>query len=197
MELLDGPSLQDLIGAGEVPVGAAVQMARCLAQTLHYIHGRGIVHRDLKPANVLLDRGRRLVVIDFGLAKFLDAPLALTQAGMILGTPGYLAPEQVEDGWGPVGPASDVYAVGAVLYALLTGHAPYEGRTALRTILQVIGAEPPIAARRLRPQVTDALDRICMRCLYKRPSERYPSARALVDALSRLGGEQGRGRQPA
>jgi serine/threonine protein kinase len=197
MELLNGPSLQDLLGAGDVPVGSAVRIARCLARTLHYIHGRGLVHRDLKPANLLLDQGRRLVVIDFGLAKFLDAPSALTQAGAIMGTPGYLAPEQVEDVWGPVGPASDVYAVGAVLYALLTGRAPYEESTPLRTILRVIGAELPLSARCLRPQVPEALDRVCMKCLCKRPSGRYPSALALVDALSRLGGQQGRGGQPA
>jgi serine/threonine protein kinase len=186
MEYIDGPSLETLIQKGRIAIPSAVQVIIGVGQAVHFAHTRGIVHRDLKPANIMIDRGTRAVVTDFGIAKFVGRPAALTQEGTIMGTPAYMAPEQAGEAVDEVGPWSDVYSLGAILYALLTNRVPYDEGTALRTILKVIGPDMPPTPRSLRPKIPEDLERICWKCLSKQPRERYASAQALVDDLRRF-----------
>src|SRR5262249_57202187 len=116
----------------------AVSLITIVGEAIQFAHTKGIIHRDLKPANIMIDRFRRPVVMDFGIAKFVGKSSALTHQGTIMGTPAFMAPEQAGDTLGPVGPPSDVYALGAILYMLLTGKPPYDGPTPLSTILKVV-----------------------------------------------------------
>jgi serine/threonine protein kinase len=186
MEHIEGGSLEALLQKGPVPVGAAVTLLIAVTEAVHYAHSKGVIHRDLKPANVMIDALRRPVVMDFGIAKFVGKSSALTQQGAIMGTPAYMPPEQAGEEFAQVGPHSDVYSLGAILYTLLAGKPPYEAETALRTILKVIGPEMPPPVRSLRPEVPAALERICMKCLNKQPADRFPTARALADELRRF-----------
>jgi serine/threonine protein kinase len=140
----------------------------------------------LKPANILLDGQDRPVLIDFGLVKHLDEPAGLTRQGEVLGTPAYMAPEQAGDDPSQVGPASDVYALGAILYTLLTRRVPYDAGSSLATILKVVGPELPPPVRSLRPDVPEDLERICMVCLSKQPADRYATADDLAEELRRF-----------
>ena len=186
MELIDGQSLEALLSERTIPVSWAVSFLIVVTEAVHYAHTKGIVHRDLKPANVMIDQRRRPIVMDFGLAKFLGKRSGLTQEGAILGTPAYMSPEQADGDPAQVGPASDVYSLGAILYTLLTGRPAYDECTPLKTILKVIATDPPPPVRGLRPDVPPALERICLKCLSKRPADRYPSAQALADDLRRF-----------
>jgi serine/threonine-protein kinase len=186
MEHIDGCTLEALLQKGPVPIGGAVNLLIAVTEAVHYAHGKGIIHRDLKPANVMIDAFRRPVVMDFGIAKFVGKSSVLTQQGAILGTPAYMPPEQAGEEFAQVGPHSDVYSLGAILYTLLTGKVPYEAETTMRTILRVVGPEMPPPVRSLRPEVPAALERICMKCLNKQPADRYPTARALADELRRF-----------
>jgi serine/threonine protein kinase len=186
MEHIDGGSLETLLQKGPVPIAAAVNLLIVVTEAVHYAHSKGIIHRDLKPGNIMIDALRRPVVMDFGIAKFVGKSSGLTQEGAILGTPAYMPPEQAGEELAQVGPHSDVYALGAILYTLLTAKAPYEAETKLRTVLKVIGPEMPPPVRSLRPEVPAALERICMKCLNKRPADRFPTARALADELRRF-----------
>jgi serine/threonine protein kinase len=186
MEHIDGGSLETLLQKGPVPIGGAVSLLIVVTEAVHYAHSKGIIHRDLKPANVMIDAFRRPVVMDFGIAKFVGKSSGLTQEGAIIGTPAYMPPEQAGSEFAEVGPHSDVYSLGAILYTLLAGQVPYEGETKLRTILKVVGPEMPPPVRSLRPEVPAALERVCMKCLNKQPADRYPTARALADELRRF-----------
>jgi serine/threonine-protein kinase len=187
MEFIDGQTLEAVIKEKHpVPVAWATSLMMVVGEAIQHAHAKGIVHRDLKPGNIMIDRFRRPVVMDFGIAKYLGQASSLTQQGTIMGTPAFMAPEQASEDFVPVGPHSDVYALGAILYMLLTGKPPYEGSTPLSTILKVIEPTPPVPVRTLRPDVPAELERICMRCLGKRPAERLPSAQALVDELRRF-----------
>ncbi len=147
------------------------------------------MHRDLKPANILLDKNGNPRVTDFGLAKKLKEDSGLTGSGQIMGTPSYMPPEQAGGKRGDVGPAADVYALGATLYALVTGRPPFQAASPMDTLLQVLGQEA-VPVRQLNPAVPRDLETICLRCLEKEPGKRYASALALAGDLARyLSGE--------
>jgi hypothetical protein len=160
-------------------------------------HQEGIVHRDLKPANILLTRNGTAKVTDFGLAKLLGSDAGRTQTGAVLGTPSYMAPEQAGGKTKEIGPATDLYALGAILYELLTGRPPFLAPTAVDTIMKVV-SEPPLAPRVLQPKVPRDLETVCLKCLEKDPRKRYASAEVLADDLQRyLGGYAVLARRPS
>jgi eukaryotic-like serine/threonine-protein kinase len=183
MEYIDGRSLESYIQKRNTTVAAAVSVMVVVADAVHYAHTKGIVHRDLKPANIMIDRTKRPVVMDFGIAKFVGKSSSLTQQGVVMGTPAYMAPEQAAGAPEEVGPHSDVYSLGAILYTLLAGRAPYEEETALKTVLKVIGLELPVSLRKLRPEVPKQLDGIVMKCLAKKPADRCATAQEFANEL--------------
>jgi serine/threonine-protein kinase len=152
-----------------------------LAQAVHAAHGKGVIHRDLKPGNVLLGEDGSPKVSDFGLAKQVEEA-GRTQTGAVLGTPSYMAPEQARGDPRRLGPAADVYALGAVLYECLTGRPPFRAPTPLETLEQVLGQEP-VPPRRLQPTLPRDLETVTLKCLQKDPHRRYPSARHLAEDL--------------
>jgi serine/threonine protein kinase len=157
-----------------------------VAQALHHAHERGVLHRDLKPSNVLLDASGEPNLTDFGLAKRLEGPSAseLTRSGAILGTPAYMAPEHASGQRGDVTTATDVHGLGALLYALLIGHAPFRGESVADTLLQV-REHAPKPIRKSNANVPRDLETICMRCLEREPRRRYDSADAVAEELER------------
>jgi serine/threonine-protein kinase len=183
LEFCPGGSLDRKLGGTPLPADEAARLAETLARAIEAAHRAQVVHRDLKPANVLLTAEGEPKVTDFGLAKKLDVQ-GQTQSGAVMGTPSYMAPEQA-GGQKDLGPAADVYALGAVLYKLLTGRPPFKAATALDTILQVVNEEP-VPPQRLHSKVPRDLETICLKCLQKQPGRRYVSAEALADDLHRF-----------
>jgi WD40 repeat protein len=185
LEYVEGGSLAQKLAGAPWPARKAVELVQTLARALHAAHERGIVHRDLKPANVLLTADGTPKVTDFGLAKRLDTPADQTRSGAVLGTPTYMAPEQAQGRTREIGPRTDVYALGAILYECLTGRPPFLAETSLDTVLQVIHAEP-VPPSRLRPKVPRELETVCLKCLEKDPRRRYDTALDLAEDLRRF-----------
>lgn len=190
MDFLGGGSLANLNRDQPVASRRAAEIVKQLAEAMQYAHSQGIVHRDLKPSNVLLTVGGVPRITDFGLAKRLwssdeSVGVTMTETGQVLGTAGYMSPEQAAGKARLVGTSADVYALGAVLYALITGRAPFVGESQADIILQVI-QKTPVAPRVLNPSISRDLDTICLKCLAKEPSDRYGTAQLLADDLARF-----------
>ena len=185
MRLVDGRSLSAHVERLVRDPRAATRLLARVARAMHYAHRRGFVHRDLKPANILVDADDRPHVTDFGLAKEVGGETALTMTGALLGTPGYMAPEQAGGGAARVSAAADVYSLGAILYELLTGRPPFRGATAAETQALVLHVEPTPPGL-VRPGVPRDLERVCLKCLEKRPEARYADALSLAEDLERF-----------
>jgi serine/threonine protein kinase len=184
MELCEGGSLADVVSQGVTLPADAARMVETVARAVQACHERHIIHRDLKPANVLLATDGTPKVSDFGLAKDLDAD-SRTTSSAVVGTPCYMAPEQAAGRRDQIGPATDVYALGALLYELLAGHPPFQGVTPVATVLRVVSEEPS-APRRAGANVPRDLVTICMKCLNKEPVRRYKTAMELAGDLQRF-----------
>jgi tetratricopeptide (TPR) repeat protein len=205
MEYMEGGSLADVLRAGPLTAREAAGLVEPLARAVQAAHEQGIVHRDLKPGNILLpgpasaeartepatspsrsrDRQWDAKIADFGLAKRLEGGPGVTRTSAILGTPSYMAPEQAAGKGKEVGPAADIYALGAVLYECLCGRPPFKAATPYDTVMQVL-SEEPATPRLLQPKLPRDLETICLKCLEKEPSKRYASALELAEELARF-----------
>ncbi len=184
MGFVEGTSLAARITTGPLPPREAAGLLKLIAEAIAYAHSKGVIHRALKPANVLLDKQGTPKVTDFGLAKNMESESGLTRTGSVMGTPSYMPPEQAGGANDQVGPRSDVYSLGAMLYCLLTGRPPFQAANPLDTLLQVMTTEP-VPPRQLNPQIPKDLETICVKCLQKDASRRYESASALAADLGR------------
>ncbi|MBL8797923.1 MAG: protein kinase [Planctomycetia bacterium] len=189
LEYIDGGSLANLIQGGKpLAPQRAAQLVEQLAQGIHRAHQRGIIHRDLKPANVLLTSEGVPKIADFGLAKHIN-DISRTVSGAVVGTPNYMAPEQAQGQNQLLGPHTDVYALGAILYHLLTGRPPFDGESVL-TVLKQVETYEAVPPSRVAPNVPRDLETITLKCLEKQPDKRYATAEALAEELRRfLNGE--------
>jgi serine/threonine protein kinase len=189
MEYVPGTTLAKRLDAARaaserLPIDEAVSLLCAVAHAVEYLHQHGVVHRDLKPSNILLDNEGKPKVTDFGLAKVSTPGSRESAPGVIAGTPHYMSPEQAMGDRGEVGPLTDVYSLGAILYELLTGRPPFRGDNPLDVLLQVREREPA-KPRQVNPKVPYELELICLKCLEKSPGDRYPSAGALAEDLER------------
>jgi len=184
LEFVEGGGLDKKLAGAPMPAREAAQLVETLARAIHHANLQGVVHRDLKPANVLLSAGGTPKITDFGLARQ-GAGSGETRSGDILGTPSYMSPEQAAGRNSEIGPATDVYALGATLYELLTGRPPFRADNAIETLRQVVDQEP-VSPSQLQPSMPRDLVTVCLKCLQKSPIKRYASAEALADDLRRF-----------
>jgi WD40 repeat protein len=184
LEFCPGGSLLNRLDGTPLPPAQAARNVEALARAVHAAHQAGIVHRDLKPGNILLAADGSLKITDFGLAKKLDSSVGQTQTGAVMGTPSYMAPEQAAGLNKEIGPVTDLYSLGVILYELLTGRPPFKAATPLDTMMQQMHQEP-VPPRKLQPQVPPDLETICLKCLQKEPGKRYASAADLAEDLRR------------
>jgi eukaryotic-like serine/threonine-protein kinase len=184
LELLEGGSLADRLAGTPQPGRPSAELLATLALAIDEAHRAGIVHRDLKPTNVLFTEDGIPKITDFGLAKRIDSNDHQTDTGQVMGSPSYMAPEQARGHSKDIGPVADVYALGAILYEMLTGRPPFRGETPIETVRQVID-DDPVPPSSLVPRLPKDLETICLKCLIKESNKRYDSARALADDLGR------------
>lgn len=182
MKYVQGRTLQQLLSDGPLDPDEAARILSLVARAVDFAHRRGVLHRDLKPSNVLIDDEGQPHVNDFGLAKQISARESLTRSGAVIGTPAYMSPEQAAGRRGQVGPASDVYALGAILYHAITGEPPFKGSSAVDVVLRVREEEAPLA-RTVNPSANRDLEMVATRCLQKPADLRYQTAGALSDDL--------------
>lgn len=198
LELVEGGSLGQRLAGQPQPASEAARLAQVLARAVQAAHDRGVIHRDLKPGNILLQLAEGTSpsekfslqtaipkIADFGLAKLMVGDSGQTRTGVVMGTPSYMAPEQTSGKVEAVGPLTDLYALGAILYEMLTGRPPFSAPTAVETAVQVSTLEP-VPPRRLQPSLPRDLETICLKCLRKQPRQRYASAREMADDLGRF-----------
>lgn len=194
LEFVDGVNLDRKLRETKLTPREAAELIAVIGNAIAFAHERQVIHRDLKPANVLIAADGTAKIADFGLAKQLDADSGQTQTGAILGTPSYMAPEQARGDVAQIGPRTDVYALGAILYEAITGRPPFRGATAIETFEQIQRLDP-VPPSRITPGLSRDLETICLKCLHKDPKDRYRSAAALADDLQRfLDGEAIRAR---
>ena len=180
---IEGRTLDDIIAEKRLGYRQTAEIVVALADALDYAHSHGVVHRDVKPANVMLDHQGQPMLVDFGLARLESSDEKLTRDGSLMGTPAYMAPEQVDASFGSVGPVSDQYALGVVLYQLLTGETPFSGPPAVQ-ICNIASQEPPWP-RDHRPDIPQDLETICLKAMSKEPGKRYDSCGSFGDDLRR------------
>ena len=197
MPFVEGESLAHRLHQGPLEPKQAAQIAAEIADALSHAHQQQIIHRDIKPANVLIDESGKAKVTDFGVCKSLNQTSDLTSHGQLVGTPHYMPPEQAGDKENQVGPQSDVYSIGAVLYAMLTGRPPFQAANPVDVVSQVI-LQPPVSPAILNPSVPLELDVITLKCLSKSPRDRFATADQLAADLKRyLAGEPIKARPPS
>ena len=191
MRLIEGPSLERVLDRGrrgdpacQLTINQSVHLIRKVALAIQYAHEHGVIHRDLKPGNILLDADDEPYITDFGLARILEQNSSLTASISFIGTAAYMSPEQASGRVKDLTPAGDIYGLGAILYELLTGQAPFLGRTPMETMRQVVELEPQ-RPRELNRDVDLDLETICLTCMEKNPGRRYPSAAAVADEMDR------------
>jgi len=184
MRLVEGGALADRVESYAGDPHAAGRLIVVLARAIQYANEKGFVHCDLKPSNILMDRDGVPQITDFGLARQAAHDSSLTASGAVMGTPSYMAPEQASGQRQAIGPATDVYGLGAIFYELLTGRPPFHMPTMMETVLQALYNEPT-PPREIRPELPSELESVCLKCLEKAPQDRYPSADALADDLVR------------
>ena len=185
MALVEGHSLSQQLEHGPLETVAAARLLIQIAEAVEYAHSQGVIHRDLKPQNILMDDSGSPRITDFGLAKNQDADSQLTATGQIMGTPDYMPPEQVSGKLAEISPASDTYALGAILYCMLTGTPPFKSDSLLETLMQVLDREPEPPSS-VNPKVDLDLETICLKALEKKPADRFASAQAMIDELERF-----------
>lgn len=185
MEFVDGRDLGELCHFKPLKSEEAAHYVKAIAEAIAYAHEKGVLHRDLKPSNVLIDASNQPRVTDFGLAKRFEEESGITLSGTIMGSPSYMPPEQASGRHQAVGPRSDVYSLGAILYYLLTGRPPFQAATPLETMRQVLESEPA-KPRWVNSNVPEDLNRVCLKCLEKEAQNRYATAQELADELHRF-----------
>src|SRR5438874_3246518 len=184
MNLIEGGQLDEVAKRQAISIRRAAELIAKLARTVHYAHEHGILHRDIKPGNVLLDKEGEPHLTDFGLARLVESESTVTRTTDVLGTPSYMAPEQAIGNNAVLTSATDIYALGAVLYQLLTGNPPFIGRSTYETVRLLLETDPR-QPRLLNPKVDRDLSTICLKCLEKEPQRRYSSALDLAEDLER------------
>ena len=185
MDYIAGPNLAERLKDGPLEPREAARLIKLIADAIHYAHGRGLLHRDLKPSNILLDEFEQPRVTDFGIARRMDDDSTLTITGDILGSPAYMPPEQASGRSGEATAASDVYAMGAVLYEMLCGRPPFVAPSRAAMLNQVLHADP-LPLRRLNAAIPAELETVCLKCLEKEPARRYATAAALAEEMARF-----------